>query len=82
MTEHEIIDGLDGAETYPDSHELNWGEVPFKALSAWVALHPQRTVLKTEDFDVESVKGMVESWWRQKKVGRNTIIINDLHQSK
>ena len=64
MTEQEIIDGLDMAETYPDSHELNWREVPFKALAAWVALHPQRTVAKTEDFDVESVKGMVELWWK------------------
>jgi hypothetical protein len=67
MTEQEIIDGLDGAETYPGSHELNWREVSFKTLAAWVALHPQRTVLKTEDFDVESVKGMVESWWKDRQ---------------
>jgi hypothetical protein len=29
-----------------------------------VALNPQQYVAATETFDVESVKGMFEEWWR------------------
>ena len=43
---------------------LNFGEVPFKALAAWVALNSKQAVGATDSFDVESVKGMFEDWWR------------------
>ena len=52
------------AETWPGSGVLNWGEIGFKTLAAWVALNPQQTVAATDTFDVESVKGMFEEWWR------------------
>lgn len=64
MTIAEIKDDTDMAETWPGSGVLNWGEIGFKTLAAWVALNPQQTVAATETFDVESVKGMFEHWWR------------------
>jgi len=64
VTLDEIKDAADMAEKWPGATVLNFGEVPFKALAAWVALHPQQTVAATETFDVESVKDMFEEWWR------------------
>ena len=64
MTIAEIKDDADMAETWPGSGVLNWGEIGFKTLAAWVALNPQQTVAATDTFDVESVKGMFEEWWR------------------
>jgi hypothetical protein len=65
MTYAEIKDDADMAETYPGSGELNWGEVGFKTLVAWVASHSHQGKTKTYDFDVESVKGMFEKWWKE-----------------
>ena len=67
MTMAEIYDNAEMAETYPGSGELNWGEVSFATLAAWVALHPMQTSTFTERFDVESVKGMFEQWWKEHK---------------
>ena len=64
MTIDEIKDDADMAETYPGSGVLNWGEIGFKTLAAWVNMHPQQWVAATEVFDVESVKGLFEEWWR------------------
>ena len=64
MTIKEIKEYADMAETYQYSGVLNWGEVPFKALSAWVSLFPFNGV-PTEDFDVSSVHGMFERWWKE-----------------
>lgn len=64
MTMDEIRDDADMAETWPGSGVLNWGEIGFDTLAAWVALHPQQDAAATETFDVESVKGMFEEWWR------------------
>jgi len=64
VTTEEIKEAADMAEKYPDANELNFGEVPFKALVAWVASHSRRGDLLTMDFDVESVKDMFEEWWR------------------
>ena len=64
MTLEEIKDAADMAEKWPGATVLNFGEVPFKALAAWVALNPQQSVDATDNFDVESVKGMFEDWWR------------------
>ena len=61
----DIRDHADMAETYPGSGVLNWGEVGWKALSAWVTLSVEiagDAALPT--YDVESVKGCFERWWR------------------
>lgn len=58
MDHDKIMDAANMAETHPGSGRLNWGEVPFSALAAWVDLHPQWSV-----FDVESVRGAFEDWW-------------------
>ena len=67
MTTDEIKEAADMAEKWPGATALNFNEVPFKALVAWVASHSRRGELKTMDFDVESVKGMFEEWWRAEK---------------
>lgn len=60
MTEQEIIENVANVEG-----ELNWHEISFRTLAAWVAIHPQNSIGgKTECEDVESVKDMVESWWK------------------
>lgn len=64
MTLDEIKEAADMAEKWPGATVLNFGEVPFRALAAWVALNPQQAVAATNSFDVESVKGMFEDWWR------------------
>ena len=64
MTTEEIKEAADMAEKWPGACVLNFGEVPFKALVAWVASHSRQGDLLTMDFDVESVKGMFEEWWR------------------
>jgi len=69
MTVDEIKENADMAETWPGSGTLNWGEVGFNTLAAWVAEFnwqiPQNGVgIRTDTFDVESVKGMFEDWWR------------------
>ena len=72
MTLEQIEDAADMAETWPGSNELNWGEIGFGELAAWVALNPDQSVAKTAEFDVESVKGMFEEWWRNLKSVRNS----------
>ena len=64
MTLDEIKEAADMAEKWPGATVLNFGEVPFKALAAWVALVKTPSVDATDNFDVESVKGMFEEWWR------------------
>jgi hypothetical protein len=64
MTIEEIKDAADMAEKWPGACVLNWGEVGWDTLAAWVALNPEQAVAATEDFDVESVKGLFEEWWR------------------
>ena len=64
MTLEEIKEAADMAEKWPGATVLNFGEVSFKALAAWVALNPQQAIDATDNFDVESVKGMFEDWWR------------------
>jgi hypothetical protein len=69
VTDAEIKDDADMAETFPGSGELNWGEVGFKALAAWVDRYnwqgTGKSGVRTECFDVESVKGMFEKWWKE-----------------
>ena len=67
MTIAEIKEAADMAEKWPGATVLNFGEVPFAALAAWVAEFNWADAsesLRTETFDVESVKGMFEDWWR------------------
>lgn len=64
MTLDCIKAAADMAEKWPGATVLNFGELPFWALAAWVALTPQQAVDRTENIDVESVKGMFEDWWR------------------
>ena len=59
MNIEEIMENADMAETWPDSGKLNWGEVSMATLCEWVKLNKN-----TDAFDVESVKGMFEAWWR------------------
>jgi hypothetical protein len=64
MTEQEIIEKIANVEG-----ELNWNEISFRTLAAWVAIHPQNSIGgKTECEDVESVKDMVESWWKHHNI--------------
>lgn len=65
MTIEEIREAADMAAKWPGATALNFGELPFKALAAWVALNPQQTAAATETFDVESVNAMFEDWWRK-----------------
>jgi len=70
VTLYEIKEAADMAETFPGSGVLNWGEIGFKALSAWVAkfnwqMPTTGDGILTETFDVESVKAMFEDWWRK-----------------
>jgi len=65
MTLEEIRESADMSEKWPGATVLNFGELPFRALAAWVALNPKQKVDLTENFDVESVKGMFEDWWRK-----------------
>jgi hypothetical protein len=69
VTLEEIKEAADMAEKWPGANVLNFGELPFKALAWWVVMHPQQSVDATENFDVESVKGMFEEWWRAKGGG-------------
>ena len=71
MTVDEIKENADMAETWPGSGKLNWGEVGFNTLAAWVAEFNWADAsegLRTETFDVESVKCMFEAWWHTQNV--------------
>jgi hypothetical protein len=62
MTIDEIKENADLAETWPGSGVLNWGEVGFNTLAAWVAefnwrIQPGGDGIRTDTFDLESVKG-------------------------
>lgn len=70
MTLAEIMDHADMAETCPGSGVLDWGEVSFAALAAWVAWKPNQYPARTETFDVESVQRMFEDWWSTTKADR------------
>jgi hypothetical protein len=71
MTTAEMKEDADMAETWPGSGVLNWGEIGFDTLAAWVQLFNWQTTsdeaIRTETFDVESVKGMFEDWWRKER---------------
>lgn len=61
----EIKEHADMAETLPGSGVLNWDEIGWGALSAWVTLSVEIGGDATlPDCDVESVKGLFEEWWR------------------
>ncbi len=60
-----VFDDIDRAATFPGSVSLNWHEISFATIEKWVRLYPQQKVAPTEDFDIESVKGMIEQWWRE-----------------
>jgi hypothetical protein len=62
MTLEEIKDAADMAEKWNGAYKLNFEELPFNALAAWVALNPHEGT-----FDVESVKDAFESWWREER---------------
>lgn len=64
MTVEQIKENADNAETYPESGNLNWGEISFETLAAWVHHFPRQNIAFTEDFDVISVCGMFEQWWK------------------
>jgi hypothetical protein len=55
----------DAAETFPDSGVLNWGEIGWRTLTAFVQLSMEIGGDSTlPDCDVESVKGVFERWWK------------------
>jgi len=64
MTGSEIRDALDNAATFPGSISLNFGEVGLDTINAWVKLLPFQGEIPTENFDIESIKNMMEEWWR------------------
>lgn len=64
----DIKENADMAETWPGSGILNWGEIGWGALSAWVTLSVEIGGDATlPEYDVESVKSMFEEWWRSAK---------------
>ena len=63
MTMDEIKDAADMAETWPGSGTLNWGEVGWRALEAWVCNQVCYGDVTVRDLDVESAKGSFERWW-------------------
>ena len=68
MTLDEIRDAADMAEKWPGACVLNWGEISMFTLAAWVACNSrQPSGVLTGTFDVETVKGMFEEWWRAEK---------------
>ena len=70
MTIDEIRAAANEAEAWPGAKKINFNELPFAVLSAWVARrddrYPDPAVSQTADLDVESVKEMFEDWWRKK----------------
>ncbi len=68
-----IKDHADMAETYPGSGALNWGEIGWEALSAFVALSVEIAGDATlPECDVESVKGEFERWWKSANAAGQT----------
>lgn len=66
----DIKDAADMAETWPGSGVLNWGEVGWETLEAWVALSVEiGGDASLPKYDVESVKGCFERWWRTANAG-------------
>lgn len=65
LSESEIRDNADRAETFLGSGRLNWSEISLKTLIAWADLYPNPRLDKTINFDVESVKIMFEGWWKR-----------------
>ena len=65
LSESEIRDNADRAETFPGSGKLNWSEISLKTLIAWADLYPNPGLDKTINFDVENVKIMFEAWWKR-----------------
>lgn len=54
----------DMAETWPGSGVLNWGEIQWDALAAWVTLSVEvGGDAGLPKFDVYSVQGLFERWW-------------------
>ena len=64
MTLEEIRGAADAAETWPGSQRLDFSELPFGVLAEWEAKSDDET-----GFDVESVMGRFERWWRADKQG-------------
>jgi hypothetical protein len=61
----DIKDHADTAETWPGSGVLNWGEIGWEALTAWVTLSVEiGGDAGLPSCDVESVKGCFERWWK------------------
>lgn len=71
-TMREIKDSADMAETYPGSCELNWGEISFDTLHAWVTHQKSAGDMDVFNLDVESVKGCFERWWKRENTIANT----------
>ena len=59
------------AETYPGSCELNWGEIAFDTLHAWVTHQKSAGDMDVFNLDVESVKGCFERWWKRENTIAN-----------
>lgn len=64
MTLAQIKENADMAETWPDSGVLNFGEIGIDTLSAWVEIYNWQGDIRTDTFDIESIKGMFEDWWK------------------
>ena len=86
-TMREIREAADMAETFPGSGVLNWGEMNMQAFCDWVAqVAPQDvgTDHPVGVFDVESVQGMFDCWWRDGvcKARKPAILFNCPHCGK
>ena len=66
----DIKDHADMAAPWPGSGVLNWGEIGWGAMAAWVTLSVEIGGDATlPEYDVESVKSMFEEWWRSANAG-------------
>jgi hypothetical protein len=64
MTKDEILDSVCLAETYPGSLTLNFNEVAYSTLVAWVEMQRETGADATLDqCDIESVKRSFQFWW-------------------
>ena len=77
MTVPEILEAASMAETYPGSRELNWGEIGWKTLEAWVHHRVSGGDGSLVDLDICSIQGAFERWWKARSEPAGNWITED-----
>jgi hypothetical protein len=65
MTIQELKEAGDMAETYPNSGVINFGEISWLTLEAWVNNRISIGYVSAKYLDVESIKDEFERWWKR-----------------